>query len=74
MIACCKTIRYSVQIDVVFYDRRKAIGLLHSAYDQPLQLAISGYKSTKGKAYQQSNSETTDKALVIINELEVGFR
>jgi hypothetical protein len=63
-----------LQVDIVFYDPRKAIGLLHSAYDQPLQIAVSGYKSTKETAYQQSNSETTDKALAIINELEIGFR
>lgn len=59
----------SLQVDVVFYNLRKAIGLLHSADDESLQIAVSGWDSTPETAYQRSNFETTDKALTVMNEL-----
>jgi hypothetical protein len=64
----------SFQVDVVFYNSRKAIGLLHSVDKESLQIAVSGYDSVQETAYQRSNSKTTDRALVIMNHLGVGFR
>lgn len=64
----------SFQIDVIFYNSRKAIGLLHSADNESLQIAVSGYQSVQETAYQRSNSKTTDKSLAIMNHLGVGFR
>jgi hypothetical protein len=64
----------ALQVDVIFYNPRKAIGLLHSADNQSLQIAVSGYDSTKETAYQRPNSETMDKALAVMNELEAGIR
>jgi hypothetical protein len=64
----------SFQVDVVFYNSRKAIGLLHSVDNESLQIAVSGYDSVQEMAYQRSNSKTTDRALAIMNHLGVGFR
>jgi hypothetical protein len=64
----------SFQVDVIFYNSRKAIGLLHSVDNESLQIAVSRYDSVQETAYQRSNSKTTDKALAIMNHLGVGFR
>lgn len=64
----------SIQVDVVFYNSRKAIGLLHSADNESLQIAVSGYDSVRETAYQRSNSRTTKNALAIMNHLGVGLR
>jgi hypothetical protein len=64
----------SFQVDVGFYNSRKAIELPHSADNESLQIAVSGYDSVQKTAYQRSNSKTTDKALAIMNHLGVGFR
>ena len=64
----------SIQVDVVFYNSRKAIGLLYSVDNESLQIAVSGYNSVRETAYQRSNSRTTKKALAIMNYLGVGLR